>query len=422
MNYKLHSSVQLIASTPLNNDHSVGYHDIKPFNKSNQNLIALHRYPLNNSAYQNENVDIEICLWDFINSKIEKIDVTDTWSWEQGSRLQWISENELIYNKRVDGKLVSCVHDINAKTKKVIQNSVYSVNKNKQFLHINYSRLWKLWKSYGYYMPTDTTEYIKQPEDDGIFICDLNNKKELLLSIKNAVKLCELENITKHFFLWGPTFNPEGNKFVSLLRFFNDTGALISYFIVTNIKDGKSQVLARERVTHFEWINNEKLVVWCRNLNSNLQKLRSNNFIEKKIISNIKKILNLTTLSLRAKILSTHYHVVDLKMPNKLVKLGGSLLTEDGHPQVSPNGKYLITDTYANKNGYQKLLLYDLLKNQIYTLGEFKLSDNLINNKVKYDLHPRWSNCGNLLSIDSSHEGSRQSYILDIEKLIDKNS
>tara|TARA_Y100000389_G_C17460004_1_gene520989 strand:- start:1744 stop:3000 length:1257 start_codon:yes stop_codon:yes gene_type:complete len=418
MNYKLNNLVQLESSTPLTHDHSVGFHDIRPFNNLNNNLILLHRYPLNSLGFKKKNTDIEICLWDFVKSKIEKIDTTDTWSWEQGSRLQWFSDNELIYNKRNNGKIVSCVYDVDKKEKKIINNSIYSVNINKQFLHINYSRLWKLWKSYGYYSPDDLTDYKKKPEDDGVFICDTDNNKKLVLSVESAVKLCKLENIDQFFFLCHPTFSPDGSKFVSLLRFFNDTGALITYLICTDIKSQDSQVLARERVSHFEWINNDMIVVWCRNLSSKLTKLRFNKYVEKILISNAKKLLNFTKKKFKTKILATHYYVINLKDPTKLEKLNEKLLTEDGHPQISPNGKYLITDTYENENGYQKLLLYDLIKKKLYVLGEFRVAKYLKDNDLKYDLHPRWSNDGKYISIDSSHEGSRQNYIINIKKLI----
>jgi len=421
MKHKLNNLVEIISSTPLNYDHSVGFHDVRPFNKLNNNLVLLHRYPLNELGFKTkDDTTIEICLWDISNNSIEKIDDTEAWSWEQGARLQWVNEKEFIYNKRIDGKLVACIYDIKTKIKKNLKNTVYCINKNKYFLHINFSRLWKLWKSYGYFTPTDETKYEKQPSNDGVFICDLNDNKKLLLSIKEAVKLCKLENIQKNFFLCHPTFNPSGNKFVSMLRFFNDSGALISYFICTNIENGTSQVLAKEYVSHFEWINDEKIVVWCRNLNERLTKLRFNSFIEKKIILNIKKILNLASTNWKTKILSKHYYLIDLQNPKKLTKLNENLLKEDGHPQISPNQKYLITDTYANKEKYHKLLLYDLTKSNIYILGEFKLDDYLIDNNLKYDLHPRWDNSGNLICIDSSHDGSRQTYILNIEKFLKK--
>ena len=421
MNFKLNNLVEIVSSTTLDYDHSVGFHDIRPFNNQNKNLILLHRYSLNNLGFKKENTTIDICLWNIAKSQIEKIDTTDAWSWEQGSRLQWINQNKFIYNKRIEEKLVSCVYDINNKSKKIIQNSVYSVNINKKFLNINYFRLWSLWRSYGYYTSNQDNSFKKKPENDGVFICDLEDKnKELILSINSAVKLCKLENLDKYFFLCHPTFSPNGDKFVSLLRFFNDSGVLITYLICTDIESKISQVLARERVSHFEWLNNEKLVVWCRNLNSKLVNLRFNHFIETTIISFAKKLLNFTRKEFKTKILSTHYHVIDLKNPNEMVKLDEKLLTEDGHPQISSDGKYLITDTYSNENGYQKLLLYDLNKKKLYTLGEFKLADYLITNGLKYDLHPRWSHDGSYINIDSSHEGSRQNYVINVENLIKK--
>lgn len=421
MNYNLNHLVEIISSTPTNYDHSVGFHDIRPFNKQNNDLILLHRYPLKNLGFKKKNnTSIEICLWNISENIVEKIDETNAWSWEQGSRLQWLSDKELIYNKSVNGKLISCVYDIKDKTKRNLDHTVYSVNRNKHFLHINFTRLWKLWKSYGYFSTQDSEIYNKRPSDDGIFLCDLNNNKKLLLSIKDAVMICKLDSLQKDFFLCHPTFSPSGKKFVSMLRFFNDSGVLISYFICTDIENNISRVLAREKASHFEWINDEKLVVWSRNLNSNLTKLRFNSFIEKFLISNIKKILNLTTTNFKSKILSTNYHLIDLQKPEISTKLDENLLKEDGHPQLSPNERYLITDTYANKKKYQKLLLYDLYKKEIYTLGEFKLDDYLINSDLKYDLHPRWDNTGNLICVDSSHQGSRQTYILNIEKLLKK--
>jgi len=102
--------------------------------------------------------------------------------------------------------------------------------------------------------------------------------------------------------------------------------------------------------------------------------------------------------------------------------LKNNLLNEDGHPQISPNRKFLITDTYADKDGYMKLLLFDRINDKVYTLGEFKLAEYLYNNKLKYDLHPRWDGSGNLINVDSSHEGSRQSLIINIKNLLSEIS
>ena len=67
-----------------------------------------------------------------------------------------------------------------------------------------------------------------------------------------------------------------------------------------------------------------------------------------------------------------------------------------------------------------KLLLLDRINNKVYIIGEFKLAKYLSENNLKYDLHPRWDNTGNLICIDSSHMGSRQSFIISIKNLLSK--
>ena len=420
MNFKLNNFTELVASTPNNFDHTVGYHDIRPFNQFNDNLLVLHRYPLNNLGFLADKVNTDICLWDYHNSKIDKIDTTGAWSWEQGSRLQWLNEKEIIYNKIDDGKLVSCIYNIQEEKKKNLINPIYSISKKtKKFLTVNYSRIWNLWKSYGYHVNNEKIDYEESPKDDGVFLCDFDNNKKLVLSIREAVELCGLQNIKNtSFFLSLPTFSPEGDKFVSHLRFHLKSGAVASYFICTYINEPRNQLLAGEKVSHLEWINNEKIVVWSRNLPLYFQKLRLNTFLEKYFVTNLKKVVNKFRPTLKTRIKSEHYHLIDLKRPNKITKLDEKILTEDGHPQISEDGKYLIMDTYPNKAGYQKLMLYDLEKNKTHDVGEFRISENLTNNDLKCDLHPRWNHKGNLISIDSSHEGSRQSYIINVEKLI----
>ena len=420
MNFELIDGASIVASTNKNFDHSVGYHDIKPFNAENENLILLHRYPKNLINY-NKKIKIDICLWDHKNDIMSELDETIAWSWEQGSRLQWLNKNELIYNISDNLEIKSCVYNIHSKHKKKLNYPIYSYSpETKKFLYINYSRLWVLWKSYGYFSNT-SYNFENKSDEDGVFLSDLNNNNELILSIKDAVNLCDLNDLDTAFFIAHPTFSPNGEKFVSLLRFFNSSGSLISYLICTEIKSKKHRIISRERVSHFEWINNDKIVVWSRNINKNLQSFRTNKFLEKYFVSNVKKVLNLLSPNIKKNIISTHYHLIDVNNGNHKI-LDKKNLIEDGHPQISTDEKYLITDTYPNENNFQKLLLYNIHKDQTLELGKFKSSSHLKENQVKYDLHPRWSCSGKLISIDSSHEGSRQSYIINIEKILKKFS
>jgi len=417
LNYKLNKSAAIISQTTNDYDHTVGYHDISPFNKNKDNILTMHRFPLKNTDLSN-NIKAEICLWHSRESIIEKIDETDSWSWEQGSRLQWLNCEEIIYNIKENKKNKSCIYNINNKQKKILESPIYSLSqKNKKFLYINYSRIRHFWKNYGYEF-TDKIEFERQPANDGVYLSDFDNNQKLVLSIEEAIDICGLKKSNQYFFIAHPTFSPKGDKFVSLLRFINESGILISYFICTDLNKDTHTLLAREKVSHFEWVDNDTIVVWCRNLSPKYEKIRFNKYLEKYFVSSIKKILKLLKPGIQQKLISTHYHMIKLDNPYKLIKLDENNLTEDGHPQVSKNGRFLITDTYANKIGYQKLLLYDLIKNKTHFVGEFKVDSYLKNKNLKYDLHPRWNHNSNKISIDSSHNGSRQSYIIDIQELI----
>ena len=123
-------------------------------------------------------------------------------------------------------------------------------------------------------------------------------------------------------------------------------------------------------------------------------------------------------MNIKNRILTNDYHLINIEEPSKIIRLNNKSLNEDGHPQISPDKKFLITDTYADNKGYMKLLLLNISTKKVYVLGEFKIAEYLQKNNLKYDLHPRWDNSGSLISIDSSHVGSRQSFILNIEKLL----
>ena len=422
MSFRLYNLTELISSTPKNYDHSVGYHDIRPFNIDNKNLIALHRYPITSTIlYKKKLPIIDICLWNFIENSVQKIDETNAWSWEQGARLQWISKNELIFNKFYENKLKACILNIKTNVKLYLDNPTYSIDKNnKKNLFINYSRLWMLWNTYGYNLGKNVSDIDPKPKDDGVFLSDFKNEKKLLLSIYDAVSLCGLHHINSPFFIAHPTFSPDGKKIVSLLRFTNNSGALISYLICTNIMDLKSEIIASERVSHFEWINNESLIVWSRNINKTFQNMRLNKYMEKYIVSLAKKIIRKFNSKIQTKILSTHFHLINLNNKKNIRIIDKDVLTVDGHPQISNCGRFLVNDTYPDINGYQRLMIHDLKKEKTHDVGEFKTANYLSKNNLKYDLHPRWSNDDKLINFDSSHEKSRQSYVVNVEKLLNR--
>ena len=78
-------------------------------------------------------------------------------------------------------------------------------------------------------------------------------------------------------------------------------------------------------------------------------------------------------------------------------RLGKGLLDHDGHGTFSPDGKWMVTDTYPkNEMNEQKIYLMDMNSEAVISLGRFQ---NNINYKKDWrcDIHCRWSPSEKLL-------------------------
>jgi len=84
-----------------------------------------------------------------------------------------------------------------------------------------------------------------------------------------------------------------------------------------------------------------------------------------------------------------------------------------GHLIFSPDKKWLLGDSYPHKNN-QFLNITRLSDNKVYQIGSF-YHDPKQKNDLRCDLHPRWNNDSDLISIDTIHFGERKILILDIE-------
>lgn len=93
------------------------------------------------------------------------------------------------------------------------------------------------------------------------------------------------------------------------------------------------------------------------------------------------------------------------------------ILKKDGHPSYSPNGRYIITDTYPDKYGDQSLLLYDCRKDEVMVLDR-EFSSIRFNGEIRCDFHPRVSHSGKYICIDCIINSKRMLKLFDISCMI----
>ena len=96
---------------------------------------------------------------------------------------------------------------------------------------------------------------------------------------------------------------------------------------------------------------------------------------------------------------------------------GGNVIGSNGHALFSPDLKWLLTDRSVNKQNERTLVIADVDGRRCYDIGRFFSMPELAG-PLRCDLHARWNRDGTAICFDSTHEGSRQMYVVDVSPLV----
>jgi len=368
-----------------------GYHDKTPFNQNGDKILA-HFTTENEHSIESECKLIDIGFFQkgndghFIN-KFIKVSTTTTWSWQQGSMLQWDPlnpQNQIIFNDIIEGKYGAKVFNINTdKVIKTYNRPIYALSKHgKLAVSINFSRLSRIRPGYGYRLLPDFKKCEDAPNDDGLFLMDMKTGQSRLI-----VSLAELanklpKNLSAEHYLNHSNFSPD-SKFISFFHIWNETnsGKRKIRFYIYNILSNSLQLLEKDRlVSHYDWKGNNTLMVTNRD-------------------EQLKWYYSL-------------YNVTDLSRTDLNITLG-----VDGHPMANPNNENVfVTDSSPDKRLDQHLFLMDTRTESCEEVKAF-FSPSRFKGPVRCDLHPRWDRTGKNLCIDTAYNGKREMVLLNLSSL-----
>lgn len=316
----------------------------------------------------------------------EFIPLTETraWNFQQGCMAHWLGtspDSLIIFNDLRDGKFVSVIMNVYSKEEiKTIPHPVSAVSPNgKEAVSINFARLRITRTDYGYGgQGQDKRESVQFPEDDGLFLVDLESgEAELIVSIadvKDQVPEIPEEGIE---YFNHTLFSRDGSKVFWLARAIPRRNTT-SFTVNRDGTDLQRCFPEGWGGSHFDWLNGDELMV---------------------------------TASYEAK---QYAHILFTVGQENYKRLGGGLLDYDGHGTFSPNQEWMITDTYPSENREQKIYLMDMNTESVYPIGRFRQPEAYTSG-WRCDIHSRWSPQGNIVGFNSTHSGSRQAYILKLE-------
>jgi hypothetical protein len=357
-----------------------GYYDKSPWSPDIKRAV-FHR--LRNDK------ELEIVVCDKQQQILQVVGTSLTWNLQQGSMAQWIPGTDgkkLIFNAFIDGKLVARIIDLDQGQEISIPWPIQTLHPNgKEALTLNYKRLDRLRPEYGYPISANNFSGNEPLEKDGIWRVNLESGQgELILSLAQLIanqprpEMANSEHKVNHIM-----YSPQGTRFVFMHRWLSSQGKF-SRLYVANSDGSNLQLLLDDRmVSHYSWRDEEHLLVWGR-----------------------------------TKEAGDHYYLLNV-LTGQWQIIGEGILDiyGDGHPSFSPDRRWIVSDTYPDRARQQRLLLYEVETKRLIEIGRF-LEPWKFNGPNRCDLHPRWSPDGKMISIDSSHEGRRMTYILDVGSVV----
>jgi hypothetical protein len=376
--------------------HWFGYYDKLQFSTDDR-LVLCNQAEFENRSPKPDDV-VNVGMIDLHDKdRWIPIGTSRAWCWQQGCMLQWLpgSETEAIWNDRDGDRFVSRILDTKTGKKRTVPHPVYAVAPDGAWaIAPDFSRLNDMRPGYGYAGAPDAFASESAPEKIGITRVDLKSgASKLLFSLAEiAAKFpfeAEEPARVKHWFNH-LLVNPTGTRFVFLHRWRTPEKGHLTHMITADPDGSNVRLLIGSGfVSHFIWKDDRTILAYAKP-----KKDMPWGFFE---------------------------FVDDGSC--QFTEIGRGVLVGDGHCTYLPGNRWILNDTYRDKNKIQHPHLFDTQTGRRVELGEMHLPDPYVTgsrfNEWRVDLHPRFSRSGKFVTIDSPYTGQgRQLHMIDISDIV----
>lgn len=407
--------------TPYEENYFFGYYDISPESPDGRFILACKAPFIDRMPSIGDS--LEVGYFESGSSVFHKIGLTTAWNFQEGCRLQWLSNTQIIYNIRNENGFGSVIYDIvDRRIVKSFEVPVYSISHDrKQATFYGFTN-----NKYNY--SHTRAEEIENKYGDGVYILDLNTG-----NIRNVIPLTHLIEMTKTSYCknWVEycSFSPTGKHYYIYHRWDDGNGDSGTHLCVGDLEGKITTLMTGRFVSHAGWKGDDQITAWSR-VPSSINSIQNNNTINSsRFFKFIKKIYHsiITNPSMRQRITNDAYITFNVDT-GTYEKINNKEFVSDGHCTWSKNKRFMLTDTYPDSNQKRTLMLYDAVEDQIYHLGAYysypkgmKEQNALWNvSGMRCDLHPKWTELEKYIYFDSVHEGYRALYRIDISCLMDQ--
>jgi hypothetical protein len=330
----------------------------------------------------------ELGMIDLDQGAYSAIAETGAWNFQQGAMLQWVPDGgsgAVLYND-FDGKdYRTIIRNPGTGESRTIGWPVANVSPDGRYgLSVNFNRIYDFRPGYGYCNTRDRWLDDPMPEDDGIRLADLRTgESRLIVGYKRLGAMYNLspEIRDRKIVINHITFNRTSDRFLFLVRYFPSKGEGWKTGLGTSDLEGNVYLLRPYTyASHYHWKDGKRILIHAdAGEGPALYELED---------------------------LSQGYRIYDR-----------AFFRKDIHCSYSPDRRFIIGDGYPDAEGFRGTQLYDINSGKGMLLGRF-LSSPASTGDFRCDLHTRWSRSGKTVSFDSTHEGFRGIYTMDLSGVL----
>ena len=313
---------------------------------------------------------------------------TDAWCWQQGCRLAWapwLGAGHVAFNILGRGGAAAVAYDLDSRRETArFARPLYALAAGGRYgLSLNFARLQRLRPGYGYTGIVDDSAGTAMPGGDGVWLVDLQrNEARLLHSLAEVAAVEPQESMAGavHYFnhlAW----NPSGTRFL-MFHIWERPDARRSIRLLTSDSEGNLRLVTNERlVSHYCWIDDENMLLF-------------------------------------AEIGGTqgYYEVQDRPLGQRDACRSESMPARDGHPSWNAAAGYVLFDSLPDRLSERTLMTHRPGDPRPRVLASFYSPPSLAGER-RCDLHPRCSEDGRQIAIDTAHAGYRQMAIITDDAL-----
>jgi Tol biopolymer transport system component len=380
------SDFPITALTPNDGKHYwFGYYDVCPWNQDQNRLLGLRSDFMDHSPEPGEKAEIFVIDPENQN-ELQKAGETLAWNWQMSSRLQWMPDNpntHIFYNDRRDKSFVGVIHDLNNGKEQILPQAIYAVSRDGKFgATLNFSRLHNHRPGYGYNGLPDPNADCEAPDNDGIYVVNMNTgQSNLIVSYPQLLACAHTNDMdgNKHWvnhIFWGPN----DNRILFYHRWRDPQMNCTTRIMVCDPDGSNLTCLGRGLCSHYDWQHDHEILIYA-------------GLVDEK---------------------PGYYLVND---PSGNARLLSNRFERDGHCSWSPDKQWMLSDTYpGGPNNEYSLFIYHVENDKIITLATLPHPKKLPGD-CRCDLHPRWSRDGKQICFDGAPDGYRQLFVINLKNL-----